>query len=72
MSLIIREVKIRITVRYYLTLIRMATIKRTTESFGRYMEKNKTKQNNFFALLVRMKLGTAIIENRMQILQKTG
>ena len=65
-SLIIREMRIRIIVRYYLTLIRMATIKRTTEQFWKVYGENKT----FSALLVGMKFGAAITENRTQILQK--
>ena len=39
-SLIIREMKIRIIVRYHLTLVRMAIIKKTT-SVGKDMEKRK-------------------------------
>ena len=58
--------RIRIIVRYYLTLIRMATIKRTTEKFWKVYGENKT----FSALLVGMKFGAAITENRTQILQK--
>ena len=63
-QLIIREVQIKATVRYYLTSVRM-TIKKNLQTLARMW-----RNQNPCILLVRMKTGAAIMENTTEIAPK--
>ena len=67
-SLIIREMQIKTTMKYHLTQIRMAVIKKSkTMNAGEGAEKG-----NLLTLLVRMQTSTATMENSVEIPLKTG
>ena len=62
-SLIIREMQIKTTMKYHLTQIRMAAIKKSkTMNAGEGAEKG-----NLLTLLVRMPSNTATMENSVEI-----
>ena len=59
-----REIQISTTMRYHLTLVRMAIIEKSTN--------NKCWRGNPLTLLVGMQTGTATMENSVEISRKTG
>ena len=62
-SFMITEMKIKITMRYYLTLVRMAAIQKSTS--------NKCwRKGNPLTLLVRMQTSTSTMENSVEIPEK--
>ena len=69
MSLIIREMQIKITVKYHLTLIRMAAIKKSTNN---KCWRRVWRKGNPLTLLVGMQTSTATMENSMKLPLKTG
>ena len=58
-SLIIREMQIKTTMRYHLTLVRMAAIK----SLQTKLQDRVWRKGNPFTLLVGMQTSTATMEN---------
>ena len=62
-SLIIREMQIKTTMRYHLTLVRMAAIK----SLQAIMQDRVWRKGNPFTLLVGMQTSTATMENSAEI-----
>ena len=66
-SLAIREMKIKTTMRYYFTLVRMAIITKSTNN--KCWQGGGEKGPN--TLLVRMQIGAATMENSMEFPQKT-
>ena len=67
-SLIIREMQIKATMRYHLTPVRMAIIKTSTNYI---MLERVWRKGNPPTLSVGMKIGTATMENSMEVPQKT-
>ena len=68
MLLIIREMQIKITMRYHLSQSEWpSSINQPTTSVGRMWTKG-----NPFALLVGMQIGEATVESSMEISQKLG
>ena len=65
-SLIIREMQIKTTMRYHLTPVRMAIINKSTNNV---LVKMWRKQNPR-ALLVGMQIGAATVESSVEIPQK--
>ena len=62
MSLIIREMQIKTTMRYYLTPVRMGIINKSTNN----MLARVWRKENPFALLVGMQIGEATVEGNME------
>ena len=65
MSLVIRKMQIKTTMRYHLTPVRMAVINKSTTSAGEDVEKREPR-----ALMVGMQMGAATMENSMGFSQK--
>ena len=68
-SLISREMQIKTTMRYHLTLVRKTIIKKSTNKCWRRLEKGNT-----FVMLVRMQADTATMEDSIvwRFLKKLG
>ena len=66
MSLIIREMQIKTTMRYYFAAVRMAITNKSTP----WVLARLWRKKNLFALLVRMQTGAATVENSMGFPQK--
>ena len=64
--LIIGEMQIKTTMRYHLTLVRIAITKKST---NKYWSRCGEKGN--FLRVVGMYVGAATVENGMEVLQKT-
>ena len=67
MSLVIRQMQIKTTIRYHLTPVRMAIINKSTKNKG---WQGCGKKGNPFALLVGMQAGVATVERSMETPQK--
>ena len=65
--LIIRKMKIKTTMKYYLTPDRMAIIRKNTNNMLVRVWRNK----NPTSLLVSLYISAVIVENSMQVFQKT-
>jgi len=65
-SLGIREIQIKTTMRYYLTLVRMANVNNS----GNNKCWRGCRERNPLALLVGMQIGAATLENGMEVPQK--
>ena len=63
-SLAIREMQIKTTMRYHLTLVRVANI-------NKQVLERMWRKGNPSALLVGMQTGATTMENSMEFLQKT-
>ena len=68
-SLIVREMQIKTTMRYHLTLVRMAAIKKSTNN---KCWREVWRKGNCLTLLVVMQTSTATMENSVEIPLNTG
>ena len=60
--------QIKITMRYYLTLVKMTNSKKKKKKiYKQYMLETVWRKGNPLALLMGMQIGTATMENTMEI-----
>ena len=70
-SLALREMQVKITLRYHFTLVRMAIISKSTTSKCRQGLARLWIKGNPSTLLVEMQAGATTMENSMEFPQKT-
>ena len=70
-SLTTKEIQIKTTMQYYLTLTRMATKKKKNKPRKQQVLVRMWRNWNPSALLIRMQNGIAAVENGIEVPQKT-